>query len=136
MRVYVGSLRRAGVNKRASAWCRTSRWCTFVHARRAYVAPKDATSASRAFRGSDEQRATAPEGSTVSGPQRQRTATNAWRDDRKPQLRAPLRQRAAWARRYVRVPKRQHGAKLVYAVVGDEQDCSCETTVPGTQLKI
>ena len=88
----------------------------------------------------------------ASEPQRQRTATTAWRDVSEPQRRAPLRQRAArrqrsatsegrdvsepqrqarnvkratWARRYVKAPKRQRGAKLVYAVVG-------ETTVPGT----
>ena len=82
----------------------------------------------------------------VSEPQRQRTATTAWRDVSEPQRQAARRQRATssaqhqarnikratWARRYVRAPKRQRGAKLVYAVVGEEQGRSRETTVPGT----
>ena len=79
-------------------WCRTSRWCTLVHARRVFEAPADATSASCDVRSRDDsgrQRATAPEGSTVSGPQRPRTPTTAWRDVSEPQRRAPLRQRAA-----------------------------------------
>ena len=53
-------------------------------------------------------------GSTVSGPQRPRTATTAWRDVSEPQRRAPLRQRAARrqraatsASRNVRAARRQ-----------------------------
>ena len=51
-------------------WCRTSRWCTLVHARRAFVAPADATSASCDVRSRDD-----------SGRQRPRIAPSADRDD-------------------------------------------------------
>ena len=72
-------------------WSRTSRWCTLVHARRAFVAPADATSASCDVRSRDD-----------SGRQRPRVAPSAdrnvhgpRRDVSEPQRRAPLRQRAA-----------------------------------------
>ena len=54
-------------------WCRTSRWCTLVHARRAFVAPADATSASCDARGRDD-----------SGRQRPRVAPSADRNVRGP----------------------------------------------------
>ena len=231
-------------------WCRTSRWCTLVHARRAFVAPADATSASCDVRSRDDSGRQRPrvapsadrnvhgprrlrgvtsasrnvERREGSEPQRQRTATTAWREVSEPQRQAPLRQRAARRqraatseRRAVSEPQRQarhvkcatssaprqarhvkratsiaprqalnvkratssaprqarhvkrttssaqrqarnvkratssaqrqarnvgaalrqsaetwRGAKLVYAVVGNEQDRSRETTVPGT----
>ena len=50
-------------------WCRTSRWCTLVHARRAFVTPADATSASCDVRSRDD-----------SGRQRPRVAPSADRN--------------------------------------------------------
>ena len=63
---------------------------------------------------------------------RQRATTSERRAVSEPQRQARDVKRATWARRYVRAPKRQRGAKLVYAVVGEEQGRSRETTVPGT----
>ena len=89
-----------------------------------------ATSASRNVRAARCQRAAKSEWRAGSEPQCQSGAPSAGRN-----VRVARRQRAATSelqRCYVRVPKRQCGAKLVYTVVDEEQDRSRETTVPGT----
>ena len=62
----------------------------------------------------------------------QRQARNVKRATSSAQRQARNGKRATWARRYVKAPKSQCGAKLVYAVVGEEQGRFRETTVPGT----
>ena len=69
-------------------WCRTSRWCTLVHARQAFVVPADATSASCDVRSRDD-----------SG--RQRGVTSASRN---------VERRHVSERRDVSEPQRQRGA--------------------------
>ena len=75
----------------------------------------------------------------VSEPQRQSGAPSASRNVKRAtsnaQRQARNVKRATWARCYVKAPKRQRGAKLVYAVVGEEQGRSRETTVPGRPFK-
>ena len=97
-------------------WCRTSRWCTLVHARRAFVAPADATSASCDVRSRDDsgrqrgvtsasrnvERRHVSERRDVSEPQRQRGAPSASHNVKLATWARRYVKRATWARRYVK----------------------------------
>ena len=108
-------------------WCRTSRWCTLVHARRAFVAPADATSASCDVRRRDDSGRQRPRVApsadrNVHEPRRLRSVTSTSRnverlyvserrDVSETQRRAPLRQRAVRSHRAAtsRGPRRLRG---------------------------
>ena len=98
-------------------WCRTTRWYTLVHARRAFVAPADATLASCDVRSRDDSGRQRPRVApsadrNVHGPRRLRGVTSTSRN---------VERRYVSERRDVSEPQRQRTATTAWRDISEPQ---------------